>query len=246
MDRKMIESIETAALNAWSAPRQLLYDGWLLRMTGGNSKRVNSVNVYKRSTLPLVDKIKKCEHLYAQHGLPIIFRTPEPFTSPELRQALMNGGYHEFDTTFVLGREIGVGEDLADEVSVRILPTNDWLQVRSWVTGTPVVRLVYYARVLEVIVPEKVLMGLFVGDEPAACGMGVLEGNLLGYFSIYTHQSIRRQGYGSVVMGALSRCGKEKGATYGYLQVEGDNPMALRMYEKLGFVEVYRYAYWER
>jgi len=246
MDQKFIETIETAALNAWSAPRQMVYDGWLLRMTGGNSKRVNSVNVYKRSTLPLVEKIKKCEHLYAQHGLPLILRTPEPFTSPELRQALMNWGFYEFDTTFVLGQEISAGEDLPDEVSVRILPTEDWLQVRSWVTGTPLVELVYHAAVLNVIVPEKALMGLFVDDRPVACGMGVVEGDLLGYFSIYAHKAMRRQGYGSVVMGALSRWGKENGATYGYLQVEGDNPTALRMYEKLGFVEVYRYAYWER
>ena len=246
MDKKFIQGIETAALNAWSAPRQLVYDGWLLRMTGGNSKRVNSVNVNKRSTLPLVDKIKKCEHLYAQHGLPIIFRTPEPFTSPELRQALINGGYHEFDTTFVLGQEIGVREDLSGEASDRILPTEDWLQVRSWVTGTPLVELVYHAAVLNVIMPEKALMGLFVDDRPVACGMGVLEGDLLGYFSIYTHKSMRRQGYGSVVMGALSRWGVKNGATYGYLQVEGDNPMALRMYEKLDFVYVYRYTYWKR
>ena len=51
---------------------------------------------------------------------------------------------------------------------------------------------------------------------------------------------------GYAIMGALSRWGKENGAVYGYLQVEGDNPTALRMYEKLGFVDVYRYAYWKR
>ena len=246
MDQKLIEVIETAALNAWPAPRQMMYDGWLLRITGGHSKRVNAVNVYGMSTLPLDEKIKECEQIYTQHDLPILFRTPVPFTSLELRQALTKTGFQEFDPTFVLGREISAGEDLADGVSVRSMPVDDWLQVRSWVTGIPLVELVYHAAVLTVIVPEKVLMGLFVDDQPVACGMGVVEGRLLGYFSIYTHQASRRLGYGKAIMGALSRWGKENGAVYGYLQVEGDNVKALRMYEKMGFAHVYGYSYWEK
>ena len=246
MEKGKIQAIESAALNAWAAPRQMYYDGRLLRMTGGDSKRVNSVNVCRMSTLPFDEKIRKCEQIYAQHKQPLIFRLPEPFTSSELRQALINKGYQEFDPTFVLGREISAGKDLPDNVSVRILTAEDWLQVRSWLTGTPLVELVYHAAVLNVILPEKVLVGLYVDDIPAACGMGVVEGNLLGYFSIYTHSGMRRQGYGSVVMEVLSGWGKEKGATYGYLQVEGDNATALRMYEKLGFMRVYRYSYWKK
>jgi len=246
MEKVKIQSIETAALNAWTAPRQMDYDGWLLRMTGGASKRVNSVNVRHRSTLPLVEKIRTCEGIYAHHGLPTIFRIPDPFSTQTLREALISQGYQDFDTTYVMGREINERENLPDEVQVRRLVKEDWLQVRSWVTGTPVARLVFHAAVLDVIVPEKVLMGMYLGEVPVACGMGVVEGDLLGYFSIYTHNTMRRRGYGRSMMAALSGWGKEKGASYGYLQVEGDNAPARRMYERLGFEEVYRYSYWKK
>lgn len=246
MEEMKIQAIETAALNAWAAPKQMEFDGWLLRMTGGASKRVNSVNVRHRSTLPLEKKILACEHIYQQHGLPTIFRVPDPFGSQALRDELTVQGYHEFDTTIVMGKEISEGVDLPEKVVVRRLEKEDWLQVRSWVTGTPVARLVYYAAVLDVIVPEKVLMGMYIGEGPVTCGMGVVEGDLLGYFSIYTHSTMRRRGYGSAMMATLSGWGKEKGASYGYLQVEGDNAPALRMYEMMGFEEVYRYSYWKK
>ncbi len=245
MEKGKIQAIETAALNAWVAPRQMDYDGWLLRMTGGDSKRVNSVNVRQSSTLPLDEKIQTCERIYTQHRLPVIFRMPEPFSSNALQHELLSRAYHEFDTTLVLGKVINEGEDLPDEVEVRRMDKENWLQVRSWVTGTPVVRLVHHAAVLDVIVPEKVLIGMYVGEEPVACGMGVVEGDLLGYFSIYTRSIERRKGYGRAMMAALSGWGREKGASYGYLQVEGDNEPALGMYERLGFEEVYRYSYWK-
>jgi len=246
MEKGKITAIETAALNAWPATRQMIYDGWLLRMTGGESKRVNSVNVRGSSNLPLEAKFHTCEGLYAVHGLPVIFRLPEPFSSQTLSHELLSRGYLEFDTTHVLGREINERGVLPEEVEVRRMAKEDWLQVRSWVTGTPLVRLIYHAAVLDVIVPENVLMGLFVGEEPVACGMGVVEGNLLGYFSIYTIKGMRRKGYGRAVMTALTGWGREKGASFGYLQVEGDNAPALRMYEMLGFEEVYRYSYWKK
>ncbi len=69
-----IPQIEEAALNAWPAPRQMVYDGWLLRFTGGPSKRVNSTNVLYPSRLPLPEKIKYCEAVYAQAELPPLFR----------------------------------------------------------------------------------------------------------------------------------------------------------------------------
>ena len=246
MEKVKIQAIETAALNAWAAPKQMEFDGWLLRMTGGASKRVNSVNIRLKSSLPLDEKIQTCEQIYRQHGLPIIFRVPEPFSSQALLEELISRGYHEFDTTYVLGKEIHERDTLPDEVEVCRMKKEDWLQVRSWVSGIPVVRLVYYDAVLDVIVPEKVLMGMYVDDVPVACGMGVVEGDLLGYFSIYTHSTMRRRGHGSTMMAALSGWGKGKGASYGYLQVEGDNAPALRMYARLGFTEVYRYSYWKK
>lgn len=243
MDREMMMQIEWAALNAWPASRQMMYDGWLLRFTGGASKRVNSVNVLGESSFPLLEKIAHCEEAYARQGLPVIYRLPEPFSSAALRESLVGLGYVEYDPTYVLGRDIDASDDLPNGITLRFLSIPDWLQVRSLISGTPLVGLVHHAIVLNLIVPEKALIGLYVDDRPVACGMGVLEGELLGYFSIYTRRSARRNGYGRAVMAALSRWGGERGAKFGYLQVEGDNKPALGLYERLGFELCYSYVY---
>ena len=135
MNIKTLKNIEEAALNAWPAPRQMLYDGWVLRFTGGDSKRVNSVNVLGASRLPFDEKIEFCGTVYAEMGLPVLFRLPEPFTPSELPKVLVDQGYESFDPTLVLGREIGAESTLSHGVVVRSLSNDNWLRVYAQITG---------------------------------------------------------------------------------------------------------------
>lgn len=243
MELDFLERLEEAALSAWTAPRQMVYDGWLLRFAEGYTKRANSVNVRYPSRLPLDEKIAYCEAVYTRHNLPAIFRLPEPFTSTEVLSALERHNYVKFDPTFVLGREITNEIEIMPGVEIQQLGTANWIRLRADLTDTPLNAWGVHQAILNVIVPEKVLVGLYAAGQPAACGMGVRDGELLGYFSIYTTSAARRRGYGRAVMDALTQWGVERGATYGYLQVEGDNEPALAMYEKMGFEQCYRYWY---
>jgi len=243
MEYDLLERIEEAALSAWQAPRQMLYDGWLLRFADSYTKRANSVNVRYPSRLPLDEKIAYCEAVYARQNLPTIFRLPEPFTSPEVLSALERHGYTRFDPTFVLGRETTSDIHIVPGVDIQQLNTQDWIRLRAALTETPLEQWAVHQAILDMIVPEKVLLGLYAGGQPVACGMGVRDGELLGYFSIFTSPAARRRGYGRGMMDALTRWGVERGATFGYLQVEGDNHPALAMYENLGFERCYQYWY---
>lgn len=246
MNHEFLLQIEDAALNAWPSLRQMQYDGWLLRFTGGESKRVNSVNVRYDSTLSLAEKIAFCESIYNSQSIPVLFRCPEPFTSSRSSNALSSAGYLEFDMTYVLGREITEPKSLPSGIEVHEMDEDEWIRMRAKLYGKDIKEFEIHAEILQVIVPEKVLVGLFVGDQPVACGMGVVQSSLLGYFSIITGKSNRRNGYGSATMAALTRWGAERGATFGYLQVEGDNLVAQAMYEKLGFSLLYPYSYFRR
>ena len=247
MNDKFLRQLEEAALNAYPSPHQVLMDGWVIRFLGGPSKRVNSVNVLYPSTRPFADKIADCEKIFESQGLPVIFRLPDPFTSKGLNKALEKAGYIQFDPTFVLGKTLVTGDVmLGQDVTVCEMDLKDWLQLRADFAQKSLEKVRYLEKILRIIVPEKELVGCFVNDQPVTCGLAVLEGELLGYFSIYTHPAARRKGYAGVVMDALTRWGLVRGARFGYLQVEGDNEPALRLYENLGFEICYRYVYWKK
>jgi ribosomal protein S18 acetylase RimI-like enzyme len=243
MANEFLSQIEDAALNAWPAPRQMVFDGWLLRFADGYTKRSNSVNVRFDSTLPLSEKIRVCEGIYSRERLPLIFRLPDPFVIQELMEALDQAGYKVFDPTYLLGQEIQPCEENPEEVRLREMNIAEWIELRARLTGTPVDHWRVHQEILKVIVPEKVLLGLYLDDRAVACGMGVVEGNLLGYFSIYVGEEFRRNGYGKMTMWGITNWGVERGARFGYLQVEGDNQPALALYQKMGFEMCYRYIY---
>lgn len=246
MEFDRITRVEEAALNAWPAPRQMIYDGWLLRFTGGPSKRVNSVNVIHPSSLPLAEKIAFCESIYALAELPPLFRVPAPFSTPELVQSLLEAGYHAFDETHVLTRKLGEAEPLPDGLRVESFSVDDWIPYKGLISDAAPGPLALQQQILHCIMPEKQLIVLSAGEVPVACGMGVHEGDLLGYFSIYTQHDARRQGYARVVMAALTAWGLRRGAKLGYLQVEGFNQPARALYRQLGFELCYPYEYYKK
>lgn len=246
MATDQILRIEEAALNAWPAPRQMVYDGWLLRFTGGPSKRVNSANVVYPSSLPLSEKIAFVEAVYANAELPPLFRVPEPFSTPELEQSLSTAGYRPFDETYVLTRELSLPEPMPDHLRVEAFSVDDWIPYKGEISEAQPGPLALQRQILYCITPQKNLIVLFAGNQPVACGMGVLEGDLLGFFSIYTHHDARCKGYARAVMSALTGWGLRSGAKLGYLQVEGFNQPAIALYRQLGFELGYPYQYYKK
>ncbi len=73
MDR-LTASVEEACLNAWPALKEIFYDGWLIRLAKGETRRTNSVNAIGQSTRALDEKIAHCECIYDAHGQPTYFR----------------------------------------------------------------------------------------------------------------------------------------------------------------------------
>src|SRR6185312_614563 len=89
---------EEACLNAWPALQEIHYDGWLIRLGEGGTRRTNSVNVIGPSARSLDEKIAHCETIYAAHKKPSYFRIRSN-APPDLEAALDARGYRaEADT----------------------------------------------------------------------------------------------------------------------------------------------------
>ena len=241
LDDMMHHRVEEASLNAWPALRQMIYDGWLLRFADGYTKRANSVTPLNRSSIDLDTKIAYCEQVYRRNGLPCIFRLPS-FTVPELDQLLDQRGYTLVDPTLVLYRDLRTCFAPLTTY-LRNEPLDRWLDTFCQLSETSRDRYTTHYMILECIAGQRMLNTLWIEDTAVACGMAVMEADLVGLFDILTAPEQRRRSYATQLIAGILLQAQVYGATHAYLQVTEANTAARHLYAKLGFEELYRYWY---
>jgi GNAT superfamily N-acetyltransferase len=240
----MITTIEELSLNAWPSHQTLLYDGWVLRFANGYTRRANSVIPLSPSSIDLDEKIAFCEGIYREQMLDVVFKlTPAAFP-PNLDESLSARGYRKDASTAVQILDLEAVNLKPDrEVELQENLSEGWLDgfCRMNAVGEP--RREILRRILLNIVPRHCFVAIRAGDQIVACGLGVLQAGYLGLFDIVTDEALRRRGYGGQIVNSLLAWGKQNGARLSYLQVMLNNPPALHLYSKIGFVEEYQYWY---
>lgn len=234
--------IEELSLNSSAPPGQLLYDGWLLRMLPGKAKRARSVNAVYPSSLPLDAKIAYCERLYRTARLPALFRIT-PFSQPPgLDAELEQRGYARFDTTAV--ESAAIDPSRLGEGSAQVMSLPRWIEAVGDLRGSPAQHRVAHLARLEGMPLTLRAVAIESGGRVVATGLTMVEDDSAGLFDIVTHDAERRRGHARSVVASLLRVAWEIGARHAYLQVNGDNEPARRLYRQFGFEE--RYLYWYR
>jgi len=76
-----------------------------------------------------------------------------------------------------------------------------------------------------------------------ACGQFAIEAELVGLYDVFTRESERGRGLAAMLCQHLLSQAAMRGARVAYLQVEYDNLVARRIYERMGFAEGYKYHY---
>jgi len=237
--------IEEMALNAWPAPRQILYDGWLVRLGGGYTKRANSVNLLYPGHLDLREKVNWCETFYRQAGQPAIFRLTSLDETAALDRLLANRGYTRIAPSSVL---VSPSRPRPDETSgksgcLKNLGLDHWLDLFHRYSETVDRQKERHRAILEHIATQRWLVALMHDERPVACGMAVREGDCLGLFDLVTDPDNRRQGYGRRLMHLLMDRAARRGVDTLYLQVVDANRPAGSLYTGLEFKTLYRYWY---
>lgn len=238
----MIQSIEELSLNAWPSLQTLLVDGWVLRFADGYTKRANSINPLYASASDVEATIQFCEEVYRRNNLPVVFKMTSAVHPDNLDALLDARGYNVDSPTSVQTLDL---RDADSFLAVRLdaMLTEEWLTAFCRMSAISDARKSTLRQMLESIVPQKCFAAILRADQVIACGLGVRQGEYVGFFDIVTDQSFRNQGYGKRLMTSLLGWGKQNGARRAYLQVMLNNTPALHLYSQLGFKQVYQYWY---
>ena len=234
---------EAACVEAWPAPRQHLLEGWLLRASGGPTRRTNSLNPTRGPRGPADAAITACERSYAALGQPAIVRVVS--LAPELDRPLAERGYGAEGHALTLVAALdGLPDGLDPEVRMAPAPDDAWLALRTRLAGADAEAAAIYAAMTGRIRGPRTFAALVRAGETASMAYAVVDGTLAVIESVATPERLRGRGYARRMVGALMRWARTQGATGACLQVVAENESALSLYRGLGFrTELLRYHY---
>lgn len=236
--------MEELAMNAWPSLQTMLYDGWIIRLADGYTKRANSVNPLYPSYGDVNDKIAYCEKLFKARGLSPTYKMTASVFPDNLDKALEERGYKAIDHVGVLMMDLSAAtKPLIQTVIISDYPKEKWVNEYCRLNHVKEQHKGTLKKMLDSIIPTKHFVSLLCENEIIACGMAVIEHDFAGLFDIVVAEGKRNQGYGKQLMLNLLNIAKSEGAKKAYLQVMLKNLPAFDLYMKLGFKEAYQYWY---
>lgn len=229
--------LDRLAARAWPPLEQTDLDGWLLRAAHGVTKRANSALPLDADPAALDDVLPQIAGYYTTRGLPVLAQVSDPAIDTALDE---RGWGREFATAVLTG---GVPAE-GDGVDVAGAPDAAWLDCWWAVDGRGGPAELEVARRMMARVEAPVGYASARSDgEVVAVARGVVEDGWLGVFGMAVLPPARRRGIATAVLRGLGDWATQHGAKSTYLQVAEGNAPALRLYQGLGFMEAYRYAY---
>ena len=222
-------------------------DGWWLRHAPGCAWWVGTVLAH--GAVPaedLVSRIAEAEKFYARHGSPSRFEITPGVCAEGLDTLLAERGYRRRSLMSLQAASTARVRRQAPAGGLRVRwddrPTRAWFDAWHVVHG--------HGRdvgpdwdLLHRVTQPSAYACAMLGDEVVAVGRAVAEDGWAGVFGMATLPQARGQGAAASVLAALATWAGEQGINQMYLQVERDNPPALRLYERAGFSEVCGYHF---
>lgn len=231
----------------WPPERVVDVDGWRVGLSGGVTRRANSVLPVGEPADPQA-ALDKVEALYGHAGQPSVFRVGSG--RPGLVALLDARGYRTVALTDVLVRPVaGTPAPPGLAVEVADAPDADWLALWSG-TKAPLgasTAGVDGGFVRGVLTAARALY-LTVRDDGGPIGVvrAALVDDWVGLSCLVVDPRARRRGLGRALTLHAVHAAAALGARRAFLQVEVENTAAATLYAGLGFRPAERYHYRQR
>jgi N-acetylglutamate synthase len=241
-DPRLVIALESRLINAWPSFDYQAYDGWILRLAKGYSKRANSASPLVPEA-PLDDELvdTMVAHFLAENVRPTFRLTS--LENPGADALLERRGFELIEPTQVLTKVIP--EDCTVDPSVILEPkvSTRWVRETAASYGGEKADDAILIEIVSRIRQKAVFATLDLDDRHVAWGLGVVERGYVGLYDIVVVPELRGIGLGRRVVTSLMAWGRDEGAHSAYLQVRDDNEVARGLYTALGFEPAYRYTH---
>lgn len=242
MDSK-IRLYEELSFNSHPSICTQYYDGWLLRFANGYTNRANSVNMLYPSTINLETKIKVCEEQYSSQKQPCVFKVTES-SEEGLDAMLEEKGYRIVTPTTLMDMNL-TGKQFASHNCVITRATDrEWLDTYfRFENCTDVNTQTTAKQMMDMILNTALYCRVVENGRSVACASAIIERGYMTLVHVIVDEKYRGRGYGRQVCEGLLTEAIKLGAHTAYLQVIKNNQIAVNLYKKLGYKDVYSYWY---
>ena len=235
-------TIEELTMNAWPSIQTMFFEGWILRMANGYTKRSNSINPIYTFDNDIHRKIKYCEKIYQENNLPTIFKILECNEHKEIDQILEKLNYEKIDiVSLQICTDIRQKDYIQNKAIVNNKFSADWKNCFyecyeiDDLKRIETIEIMLNNIKLDLITVYIKENGILIG-----CGYGVIEKGYVGLFDIIVKKEYRGKSYGKEIVKTILFKASEQGAEKAHLMVLDNNIIAKNLYAKLGFKEKYK------
>jgi GNAT superfamily N-acetyltransferase len=234
-------AMERAAARAWPPQRVERVAGWHVRLSGGGSRRANSVLPLDYDASDLERAIDRVETLYRAERTRSYFQVSSASDPPELDARLAARGYTYEDPCLLLAKRLVAVPMPAGVISMSE-PSPDWLSI--YTEPLDAGRAAAAAAVLASVPSPRTFLLVVRDGRPLSSALGVVAPDGIALVEcVATAAVARRSGGAGLIMNALESWAAGHGAHTAALQVVSINLPAVTLYERRGYSEAGRYHY---
>jgi N-acetylglutamate synthase len=236
-----IVQMELAAARAWPAARSVDVDGWRVRLSGGGTRRANSVLPLAYTGRDLTRAITAVEAHYRAQNTRCYFQVTSIAAPSTLDTELARRGYTYEEPCVLMAKPL-MPSAMPDNVTVTDGPTAAWLAVYGELLDAA--RTAALPTVLAAVPSPRGFLLLTRAGAALSSALAVVSPEGIALVEcVATLSAARRSGGAQIVMDALEAWSAAQGAHTCVLQVVASNAPARRLYEARGYIEVGRYHY---
>jgi N-acetylglutamate synthase len=242
-DHSLIIGLESRLLNAWPSFDYQAYDGWILRLANGYSKRANSTTPFLPNASLDEELIDYMIARFVEANVRPTFRL-NGLQAADVDERLKMRGFKDIEPTHVLVAPVKTGDCEVDpEITLEPHASKRWVREAAEAYGGDKADDAILMQIVSRIRPKAAFATLNLDDKPVAWGLGVVERGYVGLYDVVVSPDLRGIGLGRRVVSSLMAWGCQEGAHSAYLQVREENEVALSLYRTTGFETAYRYTH---